>query len=156
MTTKMNGAATGALFDLSALRAVDSIDVEIKHPATLDPTGWIWTLAGPGHPQTLDFAERAQRKRLHEDRMKEQSRVNGKKWRGDEKDPDEIRQENIAGIAARVTNFTPVALDGAEITYSQEAATRLLLDPTFGWLLGQIVDALTADDGFFQKSGGAS
>lgn len=141
-------------FDLSGLRAADTSTLDIKHPVTGEPTGWIWTIAGPGHPKTLARGEKIQRAALLEAKLKEQARVNGKKWRGDDKSPEEARAENVANIAERVVDFSPVILDegGTETVYSPEVANRILLDPTYGWLFGQIVDFMVADDTFFRHS----
>lgn len=141
-------------FNLSALRALDTAPLDIKHPVTGDATGWIWTIAGPGHPQTLAHAEKKQREGLLEARMKEQAQVNRKKWRAEQKDPDEVREENVGNIAARVVNFTPVILTdgGPETKYSPQEAFRLLLDPAYGWLFAQVIEFLLDDAAFFQRS----
>ena len=59
-------------FNLGLLDALDTADLEVCHPATGQPTGWVITFAGPGHPQTVAFNERQLRKRMREEREKEQ------------------------------------------------------------------------------------
>lgn len=137
--------------DLSSLRALDKADLTIKHPVTGDPTSWVWTIAGPGHPQTVAFAEKVQRQNLSEARQKEQARVNGKKWKAEDKDPDEVRRENVAGIAARVIGFTPAKIDNEDLTFSPENVMKVLIDPAYGWVFGQVLEFLVDDAAFFPK-----
>jgi hypothetical protein len=141
-------------FNLSALRALDTAPLDIKHPVTGEATGWIWTIAGPGHPQTLAHQEKKQQESLREARMKEQAQVNRKKWRAEEKDPDEVREENVANIAARVVMFTPVILanGGVKTEYTPAVALQLLIDPAYGWLFAQVIEFLLDDAAFFQRS----
>lgn len=140
--------------NLSALRALDTAELHIKHPITGDETGWLWTIAGPGHPQTLALNEKQQREVLQTARAKEQARVNGKKWVGDDKDPAEIRDDNVSAIAGRVLGFGPIILtdDGVEITYSPEAAKKILADPAYGWVFKQVLDFLLDDAAFLLRS----
>lgn len=137
--------------NLSALRALDTSELNIKHPVTGELTGWVWTIAGPGHPQTIAQSEKMQRENLLEARLKEEARVNGKKWRGDEKDPSEVRASNIANVAARVVGFTPVILEegGPETTYSPETAQKILGDRDYGWVFSQVLEFLVDDAAFF-------
>lgn len=140
------------MFDLSNLRAAETSILEIRHPVTGEPTGWNWTIAGPGHPKTLARQEKIQREQLHEAKLKEQAQVNGRKYKAPEQDPDELRQENADGVACRILDFTPVQLDGAEIRYSHDQVVKLFLDPTFGWLFGQVLEFLVDDAAFFTRS----
>lgn len=139
-------------FSLDGLAAADTAELKIRHPITGETTGWTWIIAGPGHPQTISHADKMQRRRLNEERLKEQARVNGKRWKGDDRDPDEIRADTVAGIVARVIAFDPVVLAGAEIAFSPEACARLLSDPAYGWLLSQVIEFLTEDTAFFPAS----
>jgi hypothetical protein len=45
-------------FDLSAVDALDEGELVIKHPRTLEPTGWTWRFYGPGHPATIELSNR--------------------------------------------------------------------------------------------------
>lgn len=141
-------------FDLSGLAAADTVDLAIKHPGTGEATTWIWTIAGPGHPQTIANADKLQRQALARQRLQEQARINGKKWKGDDRDPDEIRQENAEAIAARVVGFTPVILEaGAEpVRFSPAEVVKLFLDPHFAWLYSQVLEFLGDDASFIAGS----
>lgn len=141
-----------AAFDLASVRRVDMVELVIKHPVTGAATDWIWRIAGPSHSKTVEYAESIQRRRLDEERSKEQARVNGKKWKATEKDPDEIRLENVKGIAARVIDFSPVQMNGTSIDYAPDVALKLLADPAYDWLLGQVIELITDDQAFFPVS----
>jgi hypothetical protein len=138
----------GATFDLADLDAIDTADLEVRHPATGAPTGWVITFAGPGHPQVVALNERTLRKRLREDRDKEQARANGRKWKGEDKSPEEIRVENISFLVDRIVGWTPVNINGQDVPFSREAAMQLLGDPRKGWLFTQALDFVVADDTF--------
>lgn len=143
---------TSAAFDVADFDAQDEITYAVKNPTTDAPTTWIWTFYGPGHPVTVELSNRISREVLRERRAKEQAAVNGKKWKPDEQTPDELRAEMVDGIVTRVKEFTPVKLNGEEITFSKEAAKNLLLDPKKGWLFGQISAVLREDENFIKPS----
>lgn len=147
----MNSPAAPA-FDVAEFDAQDEITYAVKNPTTDAPTTWIWTFYGPGHPVTVELSNRISREVLRERRAKEQAAVNGKKWKPDEQTPDELRAEMVDGIVTRVKEFTPVKLNGEEITFSKEAAKNLLLDPKKGWLFGQISAVLREDENFIKPS----
>lgn len=116
------------------------------------PTTWIWTFAGPGHPHAIAQTERLARDRLQTERLKEQARVNGKKWKAPEEEPDEVRAGNIKWIVERLIDWSPVKMDGALLPFSAEAATKLLSDPRKADLLAQSLEFLAADTSFMQRS----
>ncbi|MBM3549728.1 MAG: branched-chain amino acid ABC transporter, partial [Alphaproteobacteria bacterium] len=93
------------MLDLSTLRAAETMALDIRHPTTGDLTGWIWIIAGPGHPSTVAYQEKMQRRRLNEEKLKEQARINGRKWKGDDRDPDEVHRDNVEAVAVRVVDF---------------------------------------------------
>jgi hypothetical protein len=45
-------------FDLAAMDAQDEGELVIKHPKTLEPTGWVWTFYRPGHAVTTALSNR--------------------------------------------------------------------------------------------------
>ena len=45
-------------FDLATMDAQDEAELVIKHPKTLEPTGWAWTFFGPGHAVTTELSNR--------------------------------------------------------------------------------------------------
>jgi hypothetical protein len=139
-------------FDLSEVDAQDEGQLIIKHPKTLEPTGWTWTFYGPGHAVTIALSNRVGDAALKKATAKRQAQANGKKWNEDETSLDQIRVENVDNIVTRTKSFTPIKLDGQLIEYSADAARRLLLDRKKGWLLEQIAEYLRDEANFIQPS----
>jgi hypothetical protein len=139
-------------FDLTAFDAADEATLAIKHPTTGEPTTWLWTFYGPGHPATIELANRVSREALREISAQKQARINGKKWKEDEQSIDTMRAENVKNIVARTKTFTPVKMGGVATTFTPEAASELLLDRRKSWLLTQIMDFLREEESFIQPS----
>jgi hypothetical protein len=139
-------------FDLSAVDALDEGVLVIKHPKTLEPTGWIWTFYGPGHPVTIELSSRVAGAALKKAAARRQAQANGKKWKEDEESLEEIRAENVDNIVTRTKGFTPIKLDGQMIEFNADAARKLLLDRKKGWLLEQIAEYLRDEANFIQPS----
>jgi hypothetical protein len=139
-------------FDLGALDARDEADLAIRHPTTDKITTWVWTFYGPGHPRTVEVANRVSRDALRDLAAQKQARVNGKKWKEEDQSIDQIRAENVENIVARTKTFTPVNMGDGKIEFSAEKAKELLLDRKKGWLFSQIVEFLRADESFIQPS----
>jgi hypothetical protein len=139
-------------FDLSAVDAQDEGELVIKHPKTLEPTGWTWTFYGPGHAMTIELSNRVAGAALKKAAARRQAQVNGRKWKEDEESLDQLRAENVDNIVARTKGFTPTRLNGELIEYSPDAAKRLLLDRKKGWLLEQISEYLQDEANFIQPS----
>lgn len=115
------------------------------------PTDWVWTFAGPGHPQTVDHNNRVARESLHETRQHEQARLNGKKVKLPDESVEEVRDRNVKWIVARLVGWSPVRINGADYPFTQENAKALLLDPRKPFLQ-QAIDFLTADESFTRRS----
>jgi hypothetical protein len=139
-------------FDLGGLDAMDEATLNIKHPKTEEPTGWIWTFYGPGHPVTVALADQVGREQLRISREKEQARVNGKKWKADDESIDALRARNIDSIVKRTKTFTPIRLDDKLIEFSADNARALLADPRKSWLFKQVTDYLREDESFIRPS----
>lgn len=139
-------------FDLAELDASDEAELAIRHPSTGEATTWIWTFYGPGHPKTIEMANRISREALRDAAAQKQARVNGKKWKEDEPTVDEVRATNADNILARTKSFTPVKLGGETINFSPEGAKTLLLDRKKGWLYAQVAEFLRDDEHFIKPS----
>jgi hypothetical protein len=138
--------------DLATLDAQDEASLDIRHPKSLAPTGWVWTFYGPGHPVTVGLANRAADAALKKAAARRQAQVNGRKWKEDEQSLSEITAENVDAIVARTRSFTPIKLDGQEIQFSADAARGLLLDRRKAWLLEQVSEFLRDEANFIQPS----
>lgn len=139
-------------FDLTAFDAVDEATLAIKHPTTGEPTTWVWTFYGPGHPATVDLENRISRDALREIAAQKQARVNGKKWTEKEETIDQIRNENAKNIVARTKSFTPVKMGTETTTFTADVATAMLLDRRKSWLMAQIMEFLKAEENFIPPS----
>jgi hypothetical protein len=148
----MRPLSTEKDFDLSDVDARDEGELDIRHPKTLAPTGWIWTFYGPGHAATIALANRVADAALKRAAARRQAQINGRKWKEDEESLEQLRAENVDNIVARTKVFTPIKLDGQLIEFSPDAARRLLLDRKKGWLLEQISDYLKDEANFIQPS----
>ena len=141
-----------AEFDLSAVDTQDVGELNIRHPKTLEPTGWIWTFYGPAHVVTTALSNRVAGAALKKAAARRQAQVNGKKWKEDEENLEQLRADQVDGIVTRTKGFTPIKLEGETIQYSPDAAKQLLLDRRKGWLLEQISEYLRDEANFIQPS----
>jgi len=153
-TPQQTAVATDApaIFDISAFDTQDVSEMTVMDPVSGKPTTWKISFAGPGHEVTIAQSNEIARKSLADAKMKEQARVNGKKWKGEDKTPEEARQENADYFTARMLAWTPVKINGADYPFSRENAAKLLLDPRKGGLYNQILEFLRDDDAFMKRS----
>lgn len=140
---------TEAAFDPSVFAEVtaDTADLEILHPATGELTGWIWTFAGPGHPQQRALADRIARKSLAERRDMEAAQVNRKKYKPEVLTPEQARAENIGHIADQVVSWT-----GSKVPFSRAAVIEMLIDPKYFDLFRQVTEFLEREKAFMKAS----
>lgn len=141
-----------AVVDLSAIVPQDTADIEILKPGGTEGTGWIITMAGPSHPKAVAYANDQARRNLREQNLIKAAQVNGKKYKPDEKSPDEQRVENVKWIVSHIVDWTPVSLGGDPIQFSEKAATDLLLKREMGWAFIQLVEFLNDDRSFTKRS----
>lgn len=147
---------TAAAVDLGAFIPQDSISFEFKVPGKPDKgTGWVLQLCGPGHPQAVAYSNANAKKSNARQAWIEAQRGNGKKLKAEqlERDPDEVRAENIGWATSRIIGWNPVVIPflGAEPTaYSPETALKVFSDPRMGSFLTQLVEVL-ADETDFTK-----
>jgi hypothetical protein len=152
--TKDQAASAIPEFSLTDLEAADTSIMTVEVNGKL--TDWTWTFAGPGHPQTVAQSNRMARERLHQDRLKEQSITNGKKWKAPEETVDEVRERNVRSIIERMLDWSPVKIDGELYPFTPDNAYKLLIDRRRVGLLTQATEFLFADNSFTQRSGGNS
>jgi len=139
--------------DLDELDSLDTVELDVRHPVTDEPTGWCLTFAGPGHRRTIDMANERLRRQQREERERELAKANGHKWKGDDKSPDDIRAETVAFVADRIIAWSPdPTVGGAPLPHSRDAARRLLGDPKKGWLFQQCFDFIKVEENFMRRS----
>ena len=139
-------------FDIDELKATETDDLAIVHPNTGAATSWIWTLAGPGHPRSIEAANIAARETLRIARMREQAMANRRKWVEPERTPDEMRTENAKSFAVRVLGWTPARINGQDYPYSTDNCVKLLIDPAYGRVYLQLLEYFSSDESFTKRS----
>ena len=139
-----------ALFDISTLEAVDSANMVVYSNG--QPTGWVWTFAGPGHPKAVELSNRLSKERLAKEAEQEQARVNGRKWKADTETPEDSAERNASYITARLLGWSDVKLAGEPYPFTTENAKKLLLDPKMGMLVIQALEFLTEQKSFTKRS----
>jgi hypothetical protein len=140
-------------FDLSDLDSADTAEMEVK--AGGKETGWKLIFAGPGHPRTIEQADRLARERLRRERAQEQARVNNKKWTPPEESVDAVRERNIGFVVERIVGWTPVKIGGEPYPFSPDNARKLLSDPKKCAVLAQAIEFLSDDAAFTTRSADA-
>jgi hypothetical protein len=143
----------GIAVDLTAFIPQDVAVLNVLRAGGIEETGWKITFAGPSHPQTLAWSEASARKNLRRQAQIEQAQVNGKKFKAEEREPDDVRRENIAYVVARIVDWSPVRLGpGEPILFSPAAATELLLRPELGFVYTQALEFLGEERSFTKGS----
>lgn len=146
-----------AVASIGGAKYYDTGILEIRHPITKALTGWKITLAGPGHPKTIALNDRELDKFLQTSKAKEMAQVNGRKWKGDDREVAEVRREFAASIAARIVDWSPVDFQDGKgpIAFSEDVAIALLLDPARLWIAPQIREYLDDEKSFTTDSAAA-
>jgi hypothetical protein len=139
-------------FDIDELKATETDELAIVHPTSGAATTWIWTLAGPGHPRSIEAANAAARDTLRLQRQREQAMVNRRKWVEPERTPEEMRQENAKSFAVRVLGWTPARINGEDYPFSTENVVALLLNPAYGRIYLQLLEYFSSDESFTKRS----
>jgi hypothetical protein len=146
-------AQAPAAIDLSALIPLETAVLEILKPGGIESTGWKITFAGPAHPKTVAWQNEQSRKSLRKAQQIEQAQVNGRKFKAEDKDPQEQQRETVSWIVARIVDWTPIKLGAGEpMRFSDAVAIDLLVKPELGWAFSQMVDFITDDRSFTQRS----
>lgn len=97
------------------------------------PSNWIWTLAGPGHPATVAADDRQAKRQLALQEEQEKARANGRKWKGTGDTLEEVRERNIDYIVARLLRWSDgMTVDGSPFPCTPENARKVLLNPALG------------------------
>lgn len=138
--------------DLSGDLPLETAVLRIVKPGTASPIGWDITMAGPAHPKTIAHRNAAQRDRLHKEAMIEAAQVNGRKYKADERSPEEAELSTMRWVVSRIVTWTPVKIGGETIEFSDEAAIALLRRPVMAAYLQQIVEYLQAERAFMPPS----
>lgn len=138
-------------FSLDDFRLADESDLNLRNSAG-QPSGWIWTFAGPGHPKTVAADERQTKRALEIAEEQEKTRVNGRKWKGSGDTVEAVRDRNIAYIVERLLRWSDgMTVDGKPFPCTPDNARSILLNPGLG-VYEQVNTYLTDEKAFTPRS----
>lgn len=123
-------------FDISSLAALDEGEMHVRDGKD-NKTGWTWVFAGPGHPTTVAIDREQNARFIAREQAKERAQVNGKKWKGAEETPEELRQRTIDYIVARLLRWSEIELGGEPYPCTPDNARKILGDPRYGLVFDQ-------------------
>ena len=131
-------------FNLKSIRQVSSAKIQVKDPATGDPTGVIFEMAGPEHPD---------RKRITFAQSRKFLRSYAKTGRAEMPEPEDAEAQKKENLAAFTLGWTGLIDDtGAPVVFSKAAALELYNNPEMGWLVDQLDSALGEKELFITRS----
>jgi hypothetical protein len=138
-------------FDLSSLAAVDEADLDILDSSG-QPTDWVWTFAGPAHPVTVAIDNETNARHIAREQAKERAQVNGKKWKGGDETPEELRERAINYVVARLLRWTDMEMEGQPFPCTPDNARKILSDRRFGAVYDQANTFLMEEKAFTKRS----
>ena len=131
-------------FNLKSIRQVASAKIQVKDPATGDPTGVIFEMAGPEHPD---------RKRITFAQSRKFLRSYAKTGRAEMPEPEDAESQKKENLAAFTLGWSGLIDDaGAPVVFSKAAALELYNNPEMGWLVDQLDSALGEKELFITRS----
>ena len=130
-------------FNLKSIKTVQTFDYEVKDGQG-NPTGVIFTLAGPNHPIRKAAQMAANRKLIASAR---------KTGRVELPDPEDSEAQRVKDLTAFTLGWRGYADESGEVAFTPEAASALYGDPELLWLSNQIDTALGEQDRFTKRVG---
>lgn len=130
-------------FNLKSIKTVQTFDYEVKDEQG-NPTGVIFTLAGPNHPIRKAAQMAANRKLIASAR---------KTGRVELPDPEDAEAQRVKDLTAFTLGWRGYADENGEVAFTPEAAAALYGDPELLWLSNQIDTALGEQDRFTKRVG---
>lgn len=149
MNTDNKAAGVVAIPDIGAIIAHDTGTLAIKG-ADGKPLGWDLTLAGPGHPVSIQLEEE-QTARAREDARRAGQAAKAGHDLPDE-DPKERGDRQRDAFARRIIGWNPVAINGETFEYTPAAAKRLMTEPQFVYIQAQVISFLATNMAFTAPS----
>ena len=130
-------------FNLKSIKTVQTFDYEVKDEQG-NPTGVVFTLAGPNHPIRKAAQMAANRKLIASAR---------KTGRVELPDPEDAEAQRVKDLTAFTLGWRGYADESGEVAFTPEAASALYGDPELLWLSNQIDTALGEQDRFTKRVG---
>lgn len=150
------------ILDLDSLAYADTAVYTVKHPnpKVKDALGTI-TVAGPGHPQVLEWEETERRRSIAE---LQEFQEKHREWRDSMIGPQpptpeekrtvaDIRKMNAERLAAHVVSADfSVKIGGKEIAFTRENAAKILENPRLPWLYEGLFRFVKSTENFMPNS----
>ena len=130
-------------FNLKSIKQLQSADIEIRDPDG-NPTGVVFTMAGPEHP------ERKRVQFAYQRRLLARAKKTGKVELDDPEEREEQDREMLATFTLGWSGYVDEA--GKEVPFSVQAAKEMYADPDMAWLVDQLHQALNEKERFIAKS----
>src|SRR5690348_16142160 len=108
----MSEAEQALVLDLSSAMLTDSAFLEILHPASGSPTGWMIELAGPAHPKSVALGKDLSRERLAKEARLDAQMANGRKIKPEIEDPEDRGRRNVGHVVARIIGWSMLGKAG--------------------------------------------
>jgi ABC-type transport system substrate-binding protein len=120
-------------FNLRNIKTASSFDLAIKDQDG-NPTGVVFTLAGPTHPvrKAMDMAKSR--------KLIQQANKTGRVTLPDPADAEASKPKDLAQLTLGWSGYVDEA--GQPVAYSIEAAEALYADPDMSWLVDQVDEGL--------------
>jgi hypothetical protein len=138
------------VFDLDAMDSQDEARMQVMVGDR--PTGWYLIFAGPGHPLGIAQTNRVAREELQRNRAIEQARANGKKYKAEDKSPEQLLDENVDFVMERLIGWTEVKMNGEPFPFTRENAIKTLKDKKKSSLLAQAIEFIISENSFMKRS----
>jgi len=133
-------------FDLASFSYLDEADIEILDVRG-EKTGWVWTMAGPGHPLTVALTRKISDRYLKRQNEIQRAQVNNKNWKGEEETTEELFANSVEHLVTRTLRWSEMTMNGADFPCTPENVRKVLLRHG-GVVYGQI-NAFTREEQSF-------
>lgn len=141
--------------DFGDIVPVDSIHYEIRK-GNGEGSGWSIEIADASHPRAQAWSNEQSRKTLRRQQMVEAQQANGRKVKPDDREPEEVRRDNIGWVLSRIIGWTPeiklAFISEEPLAYSEENATKVFMHPKMGFALSQLIDVIGDEKSFTKAS----
>lgn len=150
------------IIDLDALAYADTAIYTVKHPKTGAVLG-SFPVAGPGHPQLLEWEEAERRRSIAElqaYQMEAREAIDAGQTvpptPEEKRTVADIRKANAERLAAHVlpSDFS-VKIDGKTVEFTRETAAEILANPRIPFLYEGMFRFVKSTENFMPNSAGA-
>jgi hypothetical protein len=130
-------------FNLKSIRQVASAKVQIKDPNG-EPTGVVFEMAGPEHPD---------RKRITYAQSRKFLKSFNKTGRAEMPEPEDAEAQKKENLAAYTLGWSGLVDESDKpVAFSKQAALEMYNDPEMAWLVDQLETALGDKELFITRS----